>query len=90
LLCDERSREVLRLLLNAPSPSRLAKPIGGLMMQAGIDLLPDWASDMFGISQSPLQRKLIRASVNRSAPMLRWAVRNGSVHRAKRRMGLLT
>lgn len=89
LLCDERSREVLRLLLNAPAPSRLAKPFGGLMMQAGIDLLPDWASDMLGVRQSPLQRTLIRASVNRSAPMLRWAVRNGSVHRAKRRMGLL-
>jgi uncharacterized protein (DUF2236 family) len=44
---------------------------------------------MLGVSQSPLQRKLIRASVNRSVPMLRWAVRNGSVHRAKRRMGLL-
>jgi uncharacterized protein (DUF2236 family) len=44
---------------------------------------------MLGVHQSPLQRKLIRASVNRSAPMLRWAVRNGSVQRAKRRMGLL-
>ena len=89
LLCDERSREVLRLLLNAPAPSRLAKPFGGLMMQAGIDLLPDWASAMLDVSQSPLQRQLIRASINRSAPMLRWAVRNGSVQRAKRRMGLL-
>ena len=88
LLCDERSREVLRLLLDAPSPSRMAKPFGALMMQAGIDLLPDWASAMLGVSQSPLQRKLIRASVNRSAPMLRWAVRNGSVQRARRRMGL--
>ncbi|WP_322614876.1 oxygenase MpaB family protein [Pseudomonas sp. BIC9C] len=88
LLCDERSREVLRLLLNAPSPSRLARPFGSLMMQAGIDLLPDWASDMLGVSLNALQRKLIRASVNRSAPMLRWAVRNGSVQRAKRRMGI--
>ena len=89
LLCDERSREVLRLLLNAPAPSRLAKPFGGLMMQAGIDLLPDWASAMLDVSQSPLQRQLIRASVRRSTPMLRWAVRNGSVQRARRRMGLL-
>ena len=48
LLCDERSREVLRLLLNAPAPSTLAKPFGALMMQAGIDLLPDWANDMLG------------------------------------------
>ncbi|AVO61287.1 oxygenase MpaB family protein [Pseudomonas chlororaphis] len=88
LLCDERSHEVLRLLLAAPAPSRLAKPFGSLMMQAGIDLLPDWASDMLGVNQGLLQRQLIRASVNRSAPMLRWAVRNGSIHRARRRMGL--
>lgn len=90
LQCDERSREVLRLLLAAPAPSRLAKPFGALMMQAGIDLLPDWASAQLGLSQSPLQRQMIRASIKRSAPLLRWAVRNGSVHRARRRMGLLS
>jgi uncharacterized protein (DUF2236 family) len=90
LQCDERSREVLRLLLAAPAPSRLAKPFGALMMQAGIDLLPDWASAQLGLSQSPLQRQMIRASVKRSVPLLRWAVRNGSVHRARRRMGLLS
>jgi uncharacterized protein (DUF2236 family) len=90
LLCDERSREVLRLLLAAPAPSALARPFGDLMMKAGIDLLPDWASDMLDVRQSSLQRQLIRASVRRSAPMLRWAMRNGSVQRAKRRMGLLT
>lgn len=90
LLCDQRSREVLRLLLDTPSPSQLARPFGALMMRAGIDLLPDWASAMLGVSQGPMQRKLIRAGVKRSAPLLRWAVRNGSVHRARRRMGLLT
>jgi uncharacterized protein (DUF2236 family) len=89
LLCDERSREVLRLLLNAPSPSLLAKPFGALMMQAGIDLLPDWASTLLDQHQSPLQRRMIRAGVKRSAPLLRWAMRNGSVQRAHRRMGLM-
>lgn len=88
LLCDERSREVLRILLNAPAPSLLAKPMGALMMQAGIDLLPNWASEMLGVQQTPLQRRMIRASVKRSAPVLRWAVRNASIHRARRRMGL--
>ncbi|MCD5980656.1 oxygenase MpaB family protein [Pseudomonas phytophila] len=88
LLCDERSREVLRILLNAPAPSLLAKPMGALMMQAGIDLLPDWASEMLDVQQTALQRRMIRASVKRSAPVLRWAVRNGSIHRAQRRMGL--
>ena len=88
LLCDERSHEVIRLLLNAPAPSLLAKPFGALMMQAGIDLLPDWASDQLGLHQRPQVRKLIRAGVNSTAPVLRWAVRNGSVQRARRRMGL--
>ncbi|MES2869908.1 MAG: oxygenase MpaB family protein [Pseudomonadota bacterium] len=88
LLCDERSHEVIRLLLNAPSPSVLAKPFGALMMQAGIDVLPDWASDQLGLYQRPLTRKLVRAGVNSTAPILRWAVRNGSVQRARRRMGL--
>ena len=88
LLCDERSHKVIRLLLNAPAPSVLAKPFGALMMQAGIDLLPDWASDHLGLHQRTLTRTLIRTSVNSTAPILRWAVRNGSVQRARRRMGL--
>lgn len=87
LMCDERSREVLRLLLTAPAPSWMAKPMGSLMMQAGIELLPDWASAMLGLHQSAMQRKMICAAVRRSAPVLRWAVRNGSIHRARRRMG---
>lgn len=88
LLCDERSHEVIRLLLNAPAPSVLAKPFGALMMQAGIDLLPDWASDQLALEQRPVTRQLVRSCVNSTAPILRWAVRNGSVQRARRRMGL--
>lgn len=88
LVCDARSREVLRLLLNAPAPNWLAKPFGVLMMQAGIELLPVWASDLLDVPQGPLKRKVIRLGVNHCAPILRWAVRDGSSHRAKRRMGL--
>ncbi|QRY79577.1 DUF2236 domain-containing protein [Pseudomonas sp. PDNC002] len=85
---DERTREVVDVLFNAPAPSFLAKPFGLLMMRAGIDLLPDWATDQLGLSLGSLQRQLIRSSVKRSVPLLRWAVRNGSLHRARRRMGL--
>ncbi|MEE5137436.1 oxygenase MpaB family protein [Pseudomonas alliivorans] len=88
LVCDERSREVLRLLLEAPAPNWLAKPFGVLMMQAGIELLPTWASDMLNVAQGPSKRKMIRSGVNRCASVLRWAVRDGSSHRARRRMGL--
>ncbi len=88
LRCDERSREIVRVLFDAPAPSALARPFGALMMQAGVELLPDWATAMLELQQSPGQRQLIRFGVRRTAPLLRWAVRNGSVHRARRRMGL--
>ncbi len=78
------------MLLQAPAPSALAKPFGALMMQAGIDLLPDWASEELGFQQGPLQRRLIRTGIGATAPVLRWAVRNGSSHRARRRMGIET
>jgi uncharacterized protein (DUF2236 family) len=86
LRCDERSQEVMRVLFSAPAPSALARPFGALMMQAGVELLPDWASAMLGLQQSPSQRQLIRFGVKRTAPVLRWAVRSGSAHRARRRM----
>lgn len=88
LVCDERSREVCRVLLQAPAPSALAKPFGSLMMQAGIDLLPTWASEELGFHQGPLQKRLISTGISATAPVLRWAVRNGSSHRARRRMGI--
>ncbi|TRO34718.1 DUF2236 domain-containing protein [Pseudomonas sp. ALS1131] len=86
LLCDERTCEVVRLLHSAPMPSILAKPFGGLMMQAGVDLLPDWASDLLGEHQAAWRRPLIRASVQRTANLLRWAVRNSAAQRARRRL----
>ncbi len=89
LRCDERTLEVVRLLQNAPAPSRLAKPVGSLMIQAGIELLPGWAATQLGISLSPLKRRRIRFATRRIAGVLRWAVRNGSWHRAMRRMGRL-
>ncbi|MFC5697181.1 oxygenase MpaB family protein [Pseudomonas sp. GCM10022186] len=88
LFCDERCLEVVRILLAAPAPSAMTKPFGLLMMQAGIDLLPDWAGAKLGLHQRPWQRRVVRAWVWRVAPLLRWAMRNGAVHRARRRMGL--
>ncbi|MFK3819335.1 oxygenase MpaB family protein [Pseudomonas sp. NPDC089407] len=88
LHCDARSHEVIRILLDAPAPSRLAQPVGKLMLLAGIDLLPGWAQVMLGLQHGPLQQRLIRLGLKRTAPVLRWAMRDGSAHRAKRRMGI--
>ncbi|WP_070887616.1 DUF2236 domain-containing protein [Pseudomonas sp. D2-3] len=88
LQCDERSREILRILLAAPAPSRLAAPVGKLFMQAGIDLLPDWAQRMLDHPMTPLRSRLVRSGVHGIAPVIRWAVRSGSLHRSRIRMGL--
>ncbi|OEO27014.1 histidine kinase [Pseudomonas sp. J237] len=88
LLCDERSLEILQILLNAPAPSLLAGVAGKLFMQGGIDLLPEWAQRMLGQPVSPQRSRLIRTSINQLAPLLRWAVRSGAIHRARKRLGI--
>ncbi|MBB2493458.1 oxygenase MpaB family protein [Aquipseudomonas ullengensis] len=88
LLCDERSREILRILLNAPAPSALAVPVGKLLMQAGIDLLPGWAQSLLEQRIGSARSRAIQAGVNSLAPILRWAVRGGAIHHARRRLGL--
>ncbi|MGG5873772.1 oxygenase MpaB family protein [Pseudomonas peli] len=88
LLCDRRSLEILRILLGAPAPSALAAPAAKLLMQAGIDLLPAWAQEMLGQQISPAHSRMIHAGVHSLAPVLRWAVRGGAIHRARRRLNL--
>ena len=58
------------------------------IVQQKIDLLPAWALTMLGLQHGPLQRRMIRLGLQRTAPVLRWAMRDGSAHRAKRRMGI--
>jgi uncharacterized protein (DUF2236 family) len=90
LQCDERTRKTLTLILNAPAPNALALPWTRLMMHAGVDLLPRHAQDMLGIrARSPAAGWLLHRSVWLGARPIRWAVRSGSVHLARRRMGLV-
>lgn len=88
LRCDARSLEVVDILLKAPAPSRMAEPVGKLMLKAGIDLLPEWACAMLGLHLGAVERRMIRLGLDNTAPVLRWAMRDGSAHRARRRMGL--
>jgi len=88
LRCEQRSREILHILLNAPAPSALAVPVGKLLTQAGIDLLPAWAQTLLEQPIGPLRSRLIHGGVHSLAPVLRWAVRNGAIQRARKRLGL--
>src|SRR3569623_8398 len=74
LRADERSAEVLRVLLNQPSPSPMLVPFQALTMNAAIDLLPDWARRMHGLrSRRPL-RPAVRLGTRGVAETVRWAL----------------
>jgi uncharacterized protein (DUF2236 family) len=75
LSCDARTREVARLVLTQPARRRMAEPFQALTMQAAIDLLPDWARAMHGLSAPILGRPLVRAGTFGIAATLRWAFR---------------
>lgn len=50
LQASVRTQELTRVLKNAPTPHIAMKPASKLMFSAGVDLLPDWAQEMLGLS----------------------------------------
>lgn len=70
---DSRTREVARLVLTQRAPTILTEPLQVLTMQAGVDLLPEWARRMHGLANPRLGRPLIRAGTLGVARTLRWA-----------------
>ena len=75
LACDGRTREVARLVLGQHASNRLAEPVQAMALQAGVDLLPDWARRMHGLPNPVLGRPLLRAGTFGIAQTLRWAFR---------------
>jgi uncharacterized protein (DUF2236 family) len=87
LVASERTREVVRILMNTPAPSASMRPAGVLMLNAGVDLLPDWAQAMLGLQRyAALRRAVARPGVRLVAPVIRWALVNGVSKRARRRV----
>ncbi|WP_345811709.1 oxygenase MpaB family protein [Paraburkholderia sp. PREW-6R] len=87
LVASERTREVVKVLMNAPAPSVAMRPAGMLMLNAGVDLLPDWAQAMLGFERhAVIRRALTRPGVRLVAPVVRWALVNGVSKRARRRV----
>jgi uncharacterized protein (DUF2236 family) len=85
LRADDRTRTVAKVLLSQPAPNPAMAPFGTLMLQAGIDLLPDWAAQMHDLTPPP--RTIIRAGVRGTGVILRWALQDSSAKRARRRVG---
>jgi len=86
LEASERTREVVRVLMNAPAPRPAMRPAGALMRQAGIDLLPPWAQRRLGFDRfAGVRRLAVQPGMRTVAPVLRWALVNGVSKRARRR-----
>jgi len=82
-----RTYEVVRVLMSASAPNAASWPIAKLVLNSGVDLLPDWAQQMLGLQRhAPLRRLLVRPGVNTLAPLMRWALNNGISKRARARV----
>lgn len=87
LVLDERTQEVVRLVMSAPAPNLATWPAAQLLLKAGPDLLPDWAQAMFGLDKwAGLRRAMVRPGVRTIAPVMRWALNNGIAKRSRARV----
>jgi uncharacterized protein (DUF2236 family) len=62
------------------------RPAVHLMLNAGVDLLPEWAQRMLGFTGlARIQAALARPGVRLVGPVIRWAHVNAVSKRARRR-----
>lgn len=80
LSVDHRTREVCGLVLNQTVGPPIAAVPSKVLMQAAVDLLPDWARRMHGLDASRLARPAVREGAWAMARTLRWAF-DGSPNR---------
>ena len=73
LKSDDRTREVAALVLNQTVGPPTAAVPSRILMQAAVDLLPDWARAMHGLKASRLARPVVHEGAWVLARTLRWA-----------------
>jgi uncharacterized protein (DUF2236 family) len=78
LRADARTREVAQLVLNQTVGAALTDAASGVVMKAGVDLLPDWAQAMHGLRTPPAP--LVRAAGRTLARTLGWAFEGSPNH----------
>lgn len=71
LRADARTREVAQLVLTQSVGAAMTDAASAVIMQAGVDLLPDWARQMHGLKTPPAP--VVRGSARLLARTLGWA-----------------
>lgn len=85
LLRDARTDEVVRVLRRLTGLGRLGAA-NALVVEAGFDLLPDWARQLLGEPPpAPLARRLRLHSLQAAVPLMRWVLEDGVAAQARRR-----
>jgi uncharacterized protein (DUF2236 family) len=69
---DDRSRAFRDLVLKTPAPSLGEAPVQKLLMNAAVDLMPDFARRMHGLSR-PILPPVVRGATFGIASTIRWA-----------------
>jgi uncharacterized protein (DUF2236 family) len=72
LRADDRSRAFRDLVLKTPAPSLGEAPVQRLLMNAAVDLMPDFARRMHGLSR-PILPPVVRGATFGIASTIRWA-----------------
>lgn len=73
LQADTRARAVASMLLAQPSPSLATAPAQQVLMQAAVDLMPDWAKTMHRRRVRRSARPLVRIGARAISRTLHWA-----------------
>jgi uncharacterized protein (DUF2236 family) len=85
LRADDRTHAVARALLSQSPAHPALAPFGRVLLQGGVELLPDWAVQLHGLDRPP--SIAVRVSVQGIGRVMRWALRDSSAKRARRRVG---
>ena len=72
LRADERTREFRDLVLKAPAASLAETPVQLLLMNAAVDLMPEFAREMHGLAR-PILPPVVRGATFGVARAIRWA-----------------
>jgi uncharacterized protein (DUF2236 family) len=73
LRADERTHEIAQRVLNPPPATIMSEPLQILTLQAGVDLLPDWARRLHNLPNPMFARPLVRFGAQGMIQTLRWA-----------------